>query len=208
MRVPWQASAAGQAVDGGDLLEPFRLQASRCDPRRRGAQHAGAVQRERLMCHAQGGGLAGAGLAAYPPPSGDRVTPRSITGLVLSDRGMLRPGPRAPSRAHTPRPVRHAAGPHCDQALLDSSNSGVDQRRSSSVQSATTLTARCSRNRSASPSSSARPAPTSCSPSAAITSGRANVDARAVSPCAPASRSNTPATTATFVVVWVVIMAA
>jgi hypothetical protein len=77
-----------------------------------------------------------------------------------------------------------------DQPLFDPSSSGVDQRRSSSARSATTLTARSAKNRSASASSSVRPAPARPAPRATRTSGRAKVDAVAVSPSGPASRSN------------------
>jgi hypothetical protein len=74
------------------------------------------------------------------------------------------------------------------------SSSGVDQRRSSSARSATTATARSARNRSASSSSWTRVAPASSPPRAAITSWRAKVDACAVNPAGPASRSNASAT--------------
>ena len=66
----------------------------------------------------------------------------------------------------------------------------MDQRRSSRARSATTLTARSAKNRSASSSSSVRPAPARPAPRATRTSGRAKVDAVAVSPSGPASRSN------------------
>jgi hypothetical protein len=68
--------------------------------------------------------------------------------------------------------------------------SGVDQRRSSRARSATTLTARFAKNRSASSSSSVRPAPANPAPRATRTSGRVKVDAVAVNPSGPASPSN------------------
>ena len=76
------------------------------------------------------------------------------------------------------------------------SSSGVDQRRSSRVRSATTLTARSAKNRSTSASSSVRPAPARPAPRATRTSGRENVDAVAVSPSGPVSRSNSRPVTA------------
>jgi hypothetical protein len=66
----------------------------------------------------------------------------------------------------------------------------VDQRRSTSVQSATTLTARSPRNLSTSSSSSDRVAPVRPAPRATRTSSRAKLDAWAVSPSGAANRSN------------------
>ncbi len=56
-----------EPVDGGDLLEPLRLQAGRRDPRGCRAQHAVAVQREGVAGHTKRVGLAGAGLADHHP---------------------------------------------------------------------------------------------------------------------------------------------
>jgi len=84
-----------------------------------------------------------------------------------------------------------------DQPLLDGEHLGVDQRRSSTARSATTLTARSARNRSASPSRSVRVAPVRPAPRATRTSWRPKVDAVAVNPSGPASRANSrPATVA------------
>jgi hypothetical protein len=84
-----------------------------------------------------------------------------------------------------PRPV----GGGRDQTLLDRQQVGGGPTALLEGRSATTLTTRSAKNRSASPSSSALPAPARPAPRETKTSGRVKVDACSVSPVGPASRS-------------------
>jgi hypothetical protein len=196
---------AQQPVAGGHLLEPLPLQAHGGDSGRSGrGQEPVAVQLPGMAGDAQGEGL------ARPGPSHDHRDAGAAPAQISHHRLLIRPGSGMRGQGLAHRPVgshgrllpRPAIGA-LDQPLLDRQQVGVDQRRSSSARSATTLTARSAKNRSASASSSVRPAPNRPTPRATRTSGRAKVDAVAVNPSGPASRSNSrPATAVDTVWSW------
>jgi hypothetical protein len=180
-----------QPVAGGHVLEPLALQADGRDPGRGRGQEPVAVQLPGMAGDAQGEGLARPG---SPHDQGDplaalaQVTDHRL--LVLAGGGMGGQGLPHRLMGDPGRLLPRPAGGTRDQPVLDGQQVGVDQRRSSSARSATTLTARSAKNRSVSSSSSVRAAPARLAPRATRTSGRAKVDACSVSPSGLASRSN------------------
>jgi hypothetical protein len=120
----------------------------------------------------------GEGLARPRPPH-DQGDPLTALADIADHRLLISSGGRMRSQRVAYRLMRShgrllvgPAGGAGDQPLLDGEEVGVDQRRSSRARSATTLTARSARNRSANSSGSVRPMPTRPAPKAKRTSGR------------------------------------
>jgi hypothetical protein len=162
-----------EAVASGHILEPLSLQAHGRDAGRGRRQESVAVQLPGMAGDPQGEGL------ARPGPPHDHRNPLAALAQVVHHRLLIRPGSRVRGQglAHRlmgdhGRVLLGPAGSGGDQPLLDRQQVRVDQRRSSRARSATTLTARSAKNRSANSSSSIRPTLASSAPRATSTSGR------------------------------------
>jgi hypothetical protein len=184
-----------QPVAGGYVLEPLALEAHGGDPGRGRSQEPIAVQLPGMPGDPEGEGLA---RSRPPHDEGDALAALAQVPdhrlLILASGRMGGQGIAHRLMGSHSRLLIRPAGHPLDQPLLDREQLRVDQRRSSSVRSEITLTARSAKNRSANSSSTARLAPASLAPRATRTSGRAKVDACSVSPSGPASRSKSGAT--------------